>query len=46
MINGGTVTVKDLTLEDNKAGIEFGKGLNVTGEPALVMDGTIDTTKQ
>lgn len=46
LINGGTVTVKDLTLEDNKAGIEFGKGLNVTGEPALVMDGTIDTTKQ
>ncbi len=46
LINGGTVTVKDVTLEGNKAGIEFGKGLNVTGEPALVMDGTIDTTKQ
>lgn len=31
---------------DNKAGIEFGVGENVTGEPALIMDGTIDTTAQ
>ena len=46
LINGGTVTVKDLTMDTNKAGIEFGKGLNVTGEPALIMDGKIDATKQ
>lgn len=46
LINGGTLTVKDLTLDSNKAGIEFGKGLNVTGEPSLVMDGIIDVAKQ
>ena len=46
LINGGTLTIKDLTMVDNKAGIEFGVGENVTGEPALIMDGTIDTTAQ
>ena len=46
LINGGTLTIKDLAMDTNKAGIEFGKGLNVTGEPALIMDGTIDVAKQ
>ena len=46
LINGGTATIKDLTMDSNKAGIEFGQGLNVTGEPALVMNGKMDVTKQ
>ena len=40
-INGGTVTIKDLTMTDNVYGIEFAAGLNVTGTPALIMDGVI-----
>ena len=40
-INGGTVTIKDLTMTDNLYGIEFAAGLNVTGTPALIMDGVI-----
>ncbi len=46
LINGGTLTVKDLTMDGNKAGVEFGKGINVTGEPALVMDGIINAANQ
>ena len=41
LINGGTVTIKDLTMTDNLYGIEFAAGLNVTGTPALIMDGVI-----
>ena len=40
-INGGAVTIKDLTMTDNLYGIEFAAGLNVTGTPALIMDGVI-----
>ena len=40
-INGGTVTIKDLTMTDNLYGIEFAAGLNVTGTSALIMDGVI-----
>lgn len=41
LINGGTLSVTDLTMNGNTFGIEFGKGTNVTSEPSLVMDGKI-----
>ncbi len=41
LINGGTVTVKSLTMANNSYGIEFAVGVNVTGTPALIMDGEI-----
>ena len=41
LINGGTVTVKSLTMANNSYGIEFAAGVNVTGTPALIMDGEI-----
>ncbi len=43
---GGTIIVKDLTLWDNNYGIEFGLGDHATGTPSLIIDGTIDFTKQ
>lgn len=46
LINGGTVTIKDLTMENNAYGIEFGIGSNVTEIPTLVMDGTLNATSQ
>ena len=46
LINGGAVTVNSLILNNNGAGIEFGKGVNVQQNPALVMNGTIDATNQ
>ena len=46
LANGGTITVKSLTLKNNAYGIEFGVGDEVTGTPALVMDGSIDFTEQ
>lgn len=46
LINGGTVTIKSLTMNNNSYGIEFGVGDQVATEPALIMDGTIDAENQ
>ena len=45
-INGGTVTVKDLVMDSNTKGIEFGIGSEVTGVPTLVMDGKFEVKNQ
>lgn len=52
LVNGGTVTVKDLTLghngaEDANNGIEISKGSSVSEEnnPKLVMDGTLESSE-
>ena len=52
LVNGGTVTVKDLTLghngaEDANNGIEISKGSSVTegNNPKLVMDGTLESSE-
>lgn len=41
LANGGGLIVNDLTLSNNPWGIEFGKGTNVTEDPAILMNGTI-----
>lgn len=46
LINGGTVTINDLTMIDNAYGIEFGIGAQVTETPTLVMDGTLSADSQ
>lgn len=46
LINGGTVTIKSLTMNNNSYGIEFGVGDYVTTEPALIMDGTLNAINQ
>lgn len=46
LINGGTVTIKNLTMKNNAYGIEFGVGAEVTTKPALVMDGTLNAENQ
>ena len=45
-INGGTVTIKDLVMDSNAYGIEFGIGSGVTGIPTLVMDGKFEVKNQ
>lgn len=45
LVNGGGAIIFDLTMNDNAYGIEFGKGVAVTEEPALVMAGTISGTQ-
>lgn len=45
-INGGTVTIKNLVMDSNAYGIEFGIGSNVTGVPTLIMDGSFETKNQ
>lgn len=49
LINGGIVTVKDLSLGFNGTntnnGIEMDKGSVVTSEPTLIMQGTLSTTQ-
>lgn len=48
LVNGGTVTVKDLSLgyngENSNNGIEIDRGSS-TGEPALIMDGKLSTSE-
>lgn len=46
LVNGGGAIVMDLTMNDNAYGIEFGKGVAVTEEPALLMAGTINGTQK
>lgn len=46
LVNGGQVVINDLVMDSNAWGIEFAKGENVTGDPALVMDGTIYVNNQ
>lgn len=41
LLNGGGAGIINLHLENNHAGIEFGKGINVNNEPALMMAGKI-----
>ncbi len=50
LVNGGTVTIIDLTLGHNgktndNNGIEIGKGTAVDKEPSLVMDGTLTSSE-
>ncbi len=49
LANGGTVTVKDLTLGKNGTGknngIEISKGTSATTDPKLVMDGEIKSSE-
>ncbi len=46
LVNGGQVVINSLVMDSNAWGIEFAKGENVTGDPALVMDGTIYVNNQ
>ena len=46
LVNGGQVVINGLVMDSNAWGIEFAKGENVTGNPALVMDGTIYVNNQ
>lgn len=46
LVNGGQVVINDLVMDSNAWGIEFAKGENVTGDPALVMDGTMYVNNQ
>ncbi len=46
LVNGGQVVINHLVMDSNAWGIEFAKGENVTGDPALVMDGTIYINNQ
>ncbi len=46
LINGGQVTIKNLTMIDNAYGIEFGKGDGVTEASELIVDGTIEGTQE
>ncbi len=46
LVNGGQVIINDLVMDSNAWGIEFAKGENVTGDPALVMDGTLSVKNQ
>ena len=46
LVNGGQVVINGLVMDSNAWGIEFAKGENVTGDPALVMDGTIYVNNQ
>ena len=40
------IVINDLVMDSNAWGIEFAKGENVTGDPALVMDGTMYVNNQ
>lgn len=46
LVNGGQVVINGLVMDSNAWGIEFAKGENVTGDPALVMNGTIYVNNQ
>lgn len=41
LVNGGSATILDLTMNNNAYGIEFGQGVNVDKTPSLTMNGSI-----
>ena len=49
LVNGGTLYVQYLTLGQNGAtynGIEIDRGVNVTSEPTIIMNGTLSSTSK
>lgn len=47
LVNGSTVTMKDMTFDKNgeMGGIELGRGENVPSNPKVTLEGTIDSDK-
>ena len=50
LVNGATVTMKDMTFRNNggskeMGGIELGKGINVQNTPKVTLEGTVNSDK-